>query len=459
MPGLQLLALRLFQKGGDLAHKLRELGYSIQGEDSWLRTGEHFGVITVQKRSVKVLLPLLEAAGTNVRHDITADTVKIFVDESLLDEQVEEDRIIQPFRGGAKELSLFTCSSIPIALQPLSMRDPIIPTDPKLKGPMDGVKLRLWLHQLEQQDKHALTAIPGNPHTPLGIMSSTTLSNKSSHPRAPYDQQKGRLLLASIAESFLRGATGFDFVSLHPNNEIFALCDAFKAIRAVQKHSQIMGRRDLSLFLGNSPNSPVIIRALQMAGMDPFPVNSSLEGCLAHTTELLQKHTDRISSIILPFPDTQEGTEIFASLAATAKQMGVSVLVSGGDARPYVGTGKMATLNCDMVLLDLASILNLPGALFGEGLQFVAGLNKFVPFLPSPQWTSKFRVAFRKMNLTVPGGSPTELACYNLLPTTQLIYLWSTLLATGREDLCRTHLTVEPKRPHKSPSIIRVLSQ
>eukprot|EP01053_Blabericola_migrator_P009864 Blabericola_migrator_1__9863@NODE_542_length_7732_cov_201_153033_g409_i0_p8_GENE_NODE_542_length_7732_cov_201_153033_g409_i0NODE_542_length_7732_cov_201_153033_g409_i0_p8_ORF_typecomplete_len119_score10_96_NODE_542_length_7732_cov_201_153033_g409_i0189545 len=118
----------------------------------------------------------------------------------------------------------------------------------------------------------------------------------------------------------------------------------------------------------------------------------------------------------------------------------------------------MSLLDIDATILNLADILDLPKGLFGDHLGFIAGSSKVLPFLPSPIWSSDFRVRARLMKLSVPGGDPRPTLPYSLLPTQALLHLWAKLLASGRDELRTEHQILRQPQAISMPMISKSLS-
>jgi glycine dehydrogenase len=354
----------------------------------------------------------LEAAGFQVRHDVTFDTVCVdgvnaekyraaacdrdinirVVDESTVAMTFDETTDLRVLSNVAESFGIQPSDLE--ALKPeafsdnLSRSGDLMPQEVFHRYHSEHEMLR-YLRRLSDKDL-ALdrTIIPLgsctmklNATTEMEPISWSQFAN--IHPYAPEAQLEGYRQLVDELEGMLAEITGYDAVSLQPNA---GSQGEFAGLLAIRAYHRSRGDLERNVCLIPSSAHGTNAASAVMAGMNVVVVACDERGDvdLTHLDELISTHGERVAAIMITYPSTHGVFETtVTAVCERLHAVGGQVYVDGANLNALVGVAQPGKFGADVSHLNLHKTFCIPHGGGGPGVGPVAVKQHLAEFLPS----------------------------------------------------------------------------
>ncbi|XP_053989014.1 glycine dehydrogenase (decarboxylating), mitochondrial [Hylaeus volcanicus] len=203
------------------------------------------------------------------------------------------------------------------------------------------------------------------------------------HPFVPIEQAKGYQQLFAELERDLCAITGYDNISFQPNS---GAQGEYAGLRAIQCYHESNGNKHRQVCLipisahGTNPASA------QMAGMQVKPILVRKDGSvdIAHLTEMIDKHRETLSCLMITYPSTNGVfEETIGDICSMVHQAGGQVYLDGANMNAQVGLCRPGDYGSDVSHLNLHKTFCIPHGGGGPGMGPIGVKRHLAPFLPS----------------------------------------------------------------------------
>ncbi|XP_029668519.1 glycine dehydrogenase (decarboxylating), mitochondrial [Formica exsecta] len=203
------------------------------------------------------------------------------------------------------------------------------------------------------------------------------------HPFAPFEQAKGYQQLFAELERDLCAITGYDSISFQPNS---GAQGEYAGLRAIQCYHESKGEKHRQVCLipvsahGTNPASA------QMAGMQVEPIFVRKDGSvdMAHLTEMIDKHRETLSCLMITYPSTNGVfEETIGDICNLVHIAGGQVYLDGANMNAQVGLCRPGDYGSDVSHLNLHKTFCIPHGGGGPGMGPIGVKRHLIPFLPN----------------------------------------------------------------------------
>lgn len=188
------------------------------------------------------------------------------------------------------------------------------------------------------------------------------------HPFIPVEQAKGYQKLFTELEKDLCAITGYDSISFQPNS---GAQGEYAGLRAIQCYHESRGNKHRQVCLipisahGTNPASA------QMAGMQVEAILVKKDGSvdLGHLQEMIDKHRDNLSCLMITYPSTNGVfEETISDVCAMVHDAGGQVYLDGANMNAQVGLCRPGDYGSDVSHLNLHKTFCIPHGGGGPGM-------------------------------------------------------------------------------------------
>ncbi|XP_050454391.1 glycine dehydrogenase (decarboxylating), mitochondrial isoform X1 [Cataglyphis hispanica] len=203
------------------------------------------------------------------------------------------------------------------------------------------------------------------------------------HPFAPFEQAKGYQQLFAELEHDLCAITGYDDISFQPNS---GAQGEYAGLRAIQCYHESKGEKHRQVCLipvsahGTNPASA------QMAGMQVKPIFVRKDGSvdMAHLMEMIDKHQETLSCLMITYPSTNGVfEETIGDICDLVHGAGGQVYLDGANMNAQVGLCRPGDYGSDVSHLNLHKTFCIPHGGGGPGMGPIGVKRHLIPFLPN----------------------------------------------------------------------------
>ena len=201
------------------------------------------------------------------------------------------------------------------------------------------------------------------------------------HPFAPANQTEGYQELIDGLAADLVEITGYDAVSLQPND---GSQGELAGLLAISAYHQSRGDDQRTICLIPASAHGTNAASAVMAGMKVVVINTGTDGDIdmAHLTELADHHADNLGAAMITYPSTHGVFEnTITTVCDIIHMAGGQVYVDGANLNALVGLAKPGHFGGDVSHLNLHKTFCIPHGGGGPGVGPVACGAHLAPFL------------------------------------------------------------------------------
>ncbi|GDY28650.1 aminomethyl-transferring glycine dehydrogenase [Gandjariella thermophila] len=203
------------------------------------------------------------------------------------------------------------------------------------------------------------------------------------HPFAPAEDAEGLLRVVADLERWLAEITGYDAVSLQPNAGSQGELAGLLAIRAYHR-DRGQAERDVCLIPASAHGTNAA--SAVMAGMRVVVVRCDSSGNieLDHLRELVTRHADDLSAIMITYPSTHGVYEdTVVEVCRLVHEAGGQVYVDGANLNALIGLARFGEFGADVSHLNLHKTFCIPHGGGGPGIGPIGVRGHLAAFLPN----------------------------------------------------------------------------
>lgn len=378
--GLTKIARRVHHFTTILAKSLVNKGYELEHVS-------FFDTITVKTDSqTKSIYEQAQASGLNLRKydnalGISLDETTSVDDLVLLFNLFE---IKEDVHSLSEQIATNEFSAIPESCR----RNSPFLTHPTFNSYHSETQMMRYLKRLENKD-FSLT----HGMIPLGsctmklnaateMMPITWPEFSQIHPFVPKKQTLGYQSLASELKEQLCAITGYDAFSLQPNS---GASGEYAGLLAIQRYHRSRGDAHRNICLIPSSAHGTNPASASMASLKVVVVNCDKQGNIDtnHLAELIEKHRDNLSCIMITYPSTHGVyEEQVREVCEMIHSAGGQVYLDGANMNAQVGITSPGLIGSDVSHLNLHKTFCIPHGGGGPGVGPIGVKSHLAPFLP-----------------------------------------------------------------------------
>ncbi|XP_026668204.1 glycine dehydrogenase (decarboxylating), mitochondrial isoform X2 [Ceratina calcarata] len=203
------------------------------------------------------------------------------------------------------------------------------------------------------------------------------------HPFVPREQTKGYQQLFADLEQDLCAITGYDNISFQPNSGAQGEYAGLRAIQCYHESNEDNHRQVCLIPISAHGTNPA---SAQMAGMQVKPILVQKDGSVdvSHLTEMIDKHRDTLSCLMITYPSTNGVfEETIGDICAMVHDAGGQVYLDGANMNAQVGLCRPGDYGSDVSHLNLHKTFCIPHGGGGPGMGPIGVKRHLAPFLPS----------------------------------------------------------------------------
>ncbi|XP_024943697.1 glycine dehydrogenase (decarboxylating), mitochondrial isoform X2 [Cephus cinctus] len=365
------------------------LGKGLEKAGNKIHNEYFFDTITVSpKHSWDTVKKNAEQAKINLRYN-TDGSIGITLDETTSIEDVND--LLKVFQANVTVNDILKDDD---ASKRSISESPFKRTTPYLQHPVFNIhhsetRIVRYMKALENKDVSLVHSMIPLGSCTMKLNSTTEMMPCSMrgftdiHPFAPVEQTNGYLQLFSELEKDLCAITGYDNISFQPNS---GAQGEYAGLRAIQCYHESQGNAHRQVCLipisahGTNPASA------QMAGMQVEPIFVRKDGSVdtAHLNEMITKHKQNLSCLMITYPSTNGVfEETIGDVCEMVHEAGGQVYLDGANMNAQVGLCRPGDYGSDVSHLNLHKTFCIPHGGGGPGMGPIGVKKHLAPFLPS----------------------------------------------------------------------------
>ncbi|XP_031830270.2 glycine dehydrogenase (decarboxylating), mitochondrial [Nomia melanderi] len=205
----------------------------------------------------------------------------------------------------------------------------------------------------------------------------------SIHPFVPIEQARGYQQLFAELEHDLCAITGYDNISFQPNSGAQGEYAGLRAIQCYHESKEQKHRQVCLIPISAHGTNPA---SAQMAGMRVKPILVQKDGSvdIAHLKEMIDKHRETLSCLMITYPSTNGVfEETIGDICSMVHQAGGQVYLDGANMNAQVGLCRPGDYGSDVSHLNLHKTFCIPHGGGGPGMGPIGVKRHLSPFLPT----------------------------------------------------------------------------
>ncbi len=379
--GLRTIARRVHRMTAILAAGLRQLGFTVVGEDFFDTVTVHVpgqaARIAARAREARINLRLVDADHLGISFDETTRRENLRALWRVFSSRADASLDIDALDGEVDD-------SLPEALERTSafLEHPVFHL---YHGETEMLRYLRWLQAKDlalDRSMIPLGSCTMKLNATVEMIPITWRNFTQMHPFAPLEQAQGYQQLFEELEDALCEITGFDAVSLQPNAGSQGEYTGLLTIRKYH-HSRGEGHRDVCLIPASAHGTNPASAA--MAGLRVVVVGCDAAGNIdvADLRAKAEEHAASLAALMVTYPSTHGVfEEAIVEICALVHQHGGQVYFDGANLNALVGIARPADIGADVSHMNLHKTFCIPHGGGGPGVGPIGVRAHLAPFLP-----------------------------------------------------------------------------